>query len=79
MSDKPKPLKGFLQKRGPKEYHGWKRRWFVLEGNVLTYYKVRWKRRDDATRLFCLRIGVTVTRACEKCARSDCLLVTGPK
>merc|ERR1711991_1026749 len=36
---KPKPLKGYIQKRGPKEYHGWKRRWFVLDDNKLTYYK----------------------------------------
>jgi hypothetical protein len=48
MTDKPKPLKGFLQKRGPKEYHGWKRRWFVLENNILTYYKVRRALHDRA-------------------------------
>lgn len=47
-TEKPKPLKGFLNKRGPTAMTSWNRRWFVLEDN-----KVRtgvWPRAVGARR-----------------------------
>lgn len=39
----PKPLRGYLHKKGAKRISGWKKRWFVLKDNRLTRYanKVR--------------------------------------